>query len=195
MVGPATWAPPQETPEWLDEIDVPIVLVTSSSERQEDRVILEAALAGLANEEVFVVGTSPADDPSSFEVPPNARVERFLPHDAILDRASAAVCHGGMGITQRALSKGVPVCVVPFGRDQPEVARRVERAGAGVRLSPGKLSAGRLREAVALTRSRSAGAAQLAEAFSVAGGDVRAADLVVDLCESWRGSGQVISAG
>ena len=30
---------------------------------------------------------------------------------------------------------GVPVCAVPFGRDQLEVARRVEVAGAGVQLS------------------------------------------------------------
>lgn len=195
MVGPATWAPPQETPDWLDAIDTPIVLVTSSSERQEDRVILEAALAGLANEDVFVIGTSPADDPSSFEVPPNARVERFLPHDAILDRASAVVCHGGMGITQRALSMGVPVCVIPFGRDQLEVARRVERAGAGVRLNSKKLSPDRLRAAVGLTRSRSVGAAHLQEAFAAAGGEERAADLVVDLYDSWRGSGQTVSAG
>lgn len=195
MVGPATWAPPQEIPGWLDAIDVPMILVTSSSERQADRVILETALAGLAGEDVFVVGTSPADDPASFAVPANARVERFVPHDAILDRASAVVCHGGMGITQRALSRGVPVCVIPFGRDQLEVARRVEHSGAGVRLSPRKLSPDRLRSAVALARSRAGGAERLADAFSVAGGDERAADLVIGLCQSWQGSGRAVSAG
>lgn len=195
MVGPATWAPPQETPPWLDAIDAPMILVTASSERQADRVILETALAGLAGEDVFVVGTSPVEDPSSFDVPANARVERFLPHDVILDRASAVVCHGGMGITQRALSKGVPVCVIPFGRDQHEVARRVEHSGSGVRLNPGKLSPDRLRVTVDLARSRSDGAERLAAAFSAAGGDERAADLVVGLCESWQGSGRAVSAG
>ena len=29
-----------------------------------------------------------------------------------------------MGATQKALAHGVPVCAVPFGRDQFEVARR-----------------------------------------------------------------------
>ena len=53
---------------------------------------------------------------------------------AVLDRAVCVVCHAGMGITQKALAHGVPVVAVPFGRDQPEVARRVEVAGAGVRL-------------------------------------------------------------
>ena len=36
-----------------------------------------------------------------------------------------AVTHGGIGATQKALARGVPVCVVPFGHDQFEVARRV----------------------------------------------------------------------
>jgi UDP:flavonoid glycosyltransferase YjiC (YdhE family) len=49
----------------------------------------------------------------------------------VLDRAACAVTHGGMGATQKALAHGVPVCVVPFGRDQLEVARRVRTAGAG----------------------------------------------------------------
>ena len=53
-----------------------------------------------------------------------------------------------MGITQKALAHGVPVVAVPFGRDQPEVARRVEVAGAGVRLPAGKLTPERLRKAV-----------------------------------------------
>jgi UDP:flavonoid glycosyltransferase YjiC (YdhE family) len=66
------------------------------------------------------------------EIPANARVERFVPHGPILRRA--AVTHGGAGITQKALAAGVPVCAVPFGRDQFEVARPVQVADAGARL-------------------------------------------------------------
>lgn len=51
---------------------------------------------------------------------------RFVPHEAVLERAACVVCHGGMGITQKALAAEVPVVVVPFGRDQVETARRVE---------------------------------------------------------------------
>lgn len=36
------------------------------------------------------------------------------------------ISHGGTGTTQKALAAGVPVCAVPFMRDQFEVARRVE---------------------------------------------------------------------
>lgn len=181
MIGPAAWNPPAPPPAWLEEIDRPVVLVTLSTEKQDDGAILQAALDGLADTDVYVVGTSAAHDPSSFEVPPNARVERFVPHDPIVRRATAVVCHGGMGITQRALLYGVPPVVVPFGRDQHEVSRRVENAGAGVALKPKKLAPERLREAVSEARSLADGASRIAEAFRKAGGDARAADLVEGL--------------
>lgn len=181
MVGPATWSPTTDAPDWLDDIDGPIVLVTCSTERQEDAAILETALAALADEDVFVVGTGAAHDPARFTAGDNARIERFLPHDPVVQRAAAVVCHGGMGITQRALSHGVPVCVVPYGRDQLEVARRVEHAGAGVRLLPKRLNPERLREAVRRTRDCADGAAAVAAAFRAAGGPDRAASVVENM--------------
>lgn len=184
MVGPATWSPPASAPDWLDDVDRPIVLVTCSTERQDDRAILDVALAGLRDEDVFVVGTSAAQDPATFDAGPNARVEAFLPHEPIVDRAAVVVCHGGMGITQRALANGVPVCVVPFGRDQLEVARHVERADAGVRLPPRDLDAASLRAAVRQCRTLAPGAKRVAEGFASAGGSSRAADVVEELLGS-----------
>lgn len=195
LIGAASWNPPADPPEWLEGVDRPIVLVTCSTERQMDGPILQNALDGLADSDVFVVGTSAAQDPAEFDVPPNARVERFVPHDPIVERAVAVVCHGGMGITQRALLHGVPPVVIPFGRDQLEVARRVEHAGAGVRLSPKKLTPESLGEAVEQARGRAQGAARIAESFRQAGGNSRAADLVEGLLghESARSStGQVV---
>lgn len=189
MIGAASWNPPASSPGWLDEIDGPVVLVTCSTERQLDGPILQNALDGLADSDVFVVGTSAAQDPADFDVPANARVERFVPHDPIVERAVAVVCHGGMGITQRALLHGVPPVVIPFGRDQLEVARRVEHAGAGVRLSPKKLDPETLRKAVEKARGRADGAARIAESFRQAGGDSRAADLVESLIDGTRGRG------
>ena len=121
-------------PEWLHDLEQPLVLVTTSSEFQDDGALVRTALEALADEPVTVVATMPAGVPDDLVVPANARVERFVPHGPILERAAVAVTHGGMGGTQKALSRGVPVCVVPFGRDQLEVARRVEVSGSGTRL-------------------------------------------------------------
>ena len=98
-------------------------------------------MTALADEPVHVVATLPAGLPSDVTVGPNATVFEFVPHGPVLDRAVCAITHGGMGATQKALARGVPVCVVPFGRDQFEVARRVEVARCGTRLPAKKLTA------------------------------------------------------
>lgn len=176
MVGPGLWEPSAPALDGLAQSDRPVVLVTCSTEYQADGKIIQVALEGLADEDLFVVATSGAIDPGSFRVPSNARVERFVPHRPLLERAVAVVCHGGMGITQKALASGVPVCVVPFGRDQLEVARHVEVAKAGVRLLPNKLTARKLRDAVRSTREQKGGAEAIATAFGATGGASRGAD-------------------
>lgn len=183
MVGPGTWDPPSDPPAWLDEIDRPLVLVTCSTEFQDDGKLVATALSALADEDVHVVATTAGVDASGFDPPANARVERFLPHGPMLERAACVICHGGMGITQKALSAGVPVCVVPFGRDQLEVARRVDVARAGIRLPAHRLGEQRLREAVREAMARREGAERLAEAFAQGGGAGAAADAVERLLD------------
>jgi UDP:flavonoid glycosyltransferase YjiC (YdhE family) len=62
-----------------------------------------------------------------------------------------------------------------------EVARRIEVCGAGTSLTPGSLTAARLRDAVRATRDRRAGAVAVARAFTAAGGPAAAADVVETL--------------
>jgi UDP:flavonoid glycosyltransferase YjiC (YdhE family) len=112
----------------------------------------------------------------SGRVPANARVERFIPHASLLGQAHCAITHGGAGATQKALAFGVPVCVVPFGRDQLEVARRVEVADAGTRLPAQRLNAERLREQVRLAMAKREGARRVADGYAATGGAAAAAD-------------------
>jgi MGT family glycosyltransferase len=176
LVGPCDWDPPADPPAWLRELDRPVVLITTSSEFQDDHRLVQVALEALAGEPVAVVATLPAGDPTGFQVPANARLERFIPHGPVLDRAACAVTHGGMGATQKALAHGVPVCAVPFGRDQLEVARRVEAAGAGTRLPARRLRPDRLRAKVRQAIRLRDGASRIQEAFAAAGGPAAAAD-------------------
>ncbi len=178
MIGACAWEPPSEPPAWLSNIDRPIVLVTTSSEFQDDGALVATALEALKDEPVVVVATLPAGDPGAFDAPANAYVERFVPHGPVLDRAVCAITHGGMGATQKALSKGVPVCVVPFGRDQPEVARRVAVAGAGTVLKAKRLNPSALRKTVLGAMSMTDGPKRVQRGFAAAGGGVAAADAI-----------------
>jgi UDP:flavonoid glycosyltransferase YjiC (YdhE family) len=176
MVGPCDWDPPAEPLPLLNEIEAPIVLVTTSSEFQDDARLVRASLAALADEPIHTIATLPSAFEDGIAAPANASVMRFAPHGAILDRAVCAVTHGGMGATQKALARGVPVCAVPFGRDQLEVARRVEVAGAGTRLSARRLRSDRLRAKVREAIGRREGARRIADAFRATGGAPAAAD-------------------
>ncbi len=176
MIGPCAWDPPAEPPPWLAQTTQPIVLVNTSTEFQDDGRLVQVALQALAQEPVTVVATLPTGDPAGVQIPANAHVERFIPHTPILERAACAVTHGGMGSTQKALAHGVPVCAVPFGRDQLEVARRVQVAHAGTRLPAGRLRPDRLRAKIAEAMSCTEGAGRIAAAYAAAGGARTAAD-------------------
>ncbi len=176
LVGAVNWSPPQPEPAWLAELSDPLVLVTCSTERQRDKRLLHVALEALPASGVSVIGTTAAHDPEAFRAPPNSKLVRFVAHEAILQRAACVVCHGGMGITQKALAAGVPVVVVPFGRDQLETARRVEFAGAGVRISPRRLTPERLQAAVREAIGMRAGAQRVSRAYAAAGGATAAAN-------------------
>jgi MGT family glycosyltransferase len=176
MIGPCAWDPPSEPPPWLAQTTSPIVLINTSTEFQNDGRLVQVALQALAEEPVTVVASMPAGDLSSLQIPANARVERFIPHTPVLERAACAVTHGGMGSTQKALAHGVPVCAVPFGRDQLEVARRVEVAQAGTRLIAKRLRADRLRAKVAEAMTCTDGARRIAAAYAATGGAHTAAE-------------------
>ena len=185
FVGPALGGPTHAEPEWLKAVDRPIVLVSCSSEHQNDRSLVETALAALPSQGYFVVASTASHDPESFDVPEgSAVVRRFLPHDAILPHTTAVICHGGMGISQRAISHGVPLVVVPFGRDQLEVARRMQHAGVGITVNRRRLTAATLTDALHNTEKLTDRTRSIAEQIQVTQQQELAADAVQELLES-----------
>ncbi len=89
LVGPATWEPPADPPAWLEGETRPILLVTASTAYQRDEKLISMALEAFATEDVALVVTTAATNPRGFSAPPNARVEQFLPHGPIIERADA----------------------------------------------------------------------------------------------------------
>lgn len=178
LVGPGLWSPPDTSSEVTPHTDRPVLLVTCSTEYQADAALARDAVTAFKDDPRFsLVVTTGGVDPAEVPAPPGVVVTRFMPHRPLLERAAAVICHGGMGITQRALAAGVPVCAVPWGRDQLEVARRVDVSGAGARLPRGRLTPAKLRAAVEVALARRSGAEAMKRAFAQAGGDKRFADL------------------
>lgn len=182
LAGTQPWDPPAARPAYLDEPGDPWVLVTCSTEYQGDEELARVAVEALRHEPVRVLLTL-ADAYQEADLPAadNVRIERFVPHSHVLPHAAAVVCHGGMGIVTKAASAGVPTVVVPFGRDQPEVARRVVESGAGVLLKPKALTPERLREAVRTARSMTESAQRVAARLDPGGSPARFADAALTL--------------
>jgi UDP:flavonoid glycosyltransferase YjiC (YdhE family) len=67
-------------------------------------------------------------------LPAHVAVERWIPQEQALSRASMMVCHGGMGTVLGGLAAGVPMVIVPQFADHPDNAARVTALGAGLRV-------------------------------------------------------------
>ena len=131
-VGPlGVWEPATQPPAYLDQPGDPWVLVTISSQLQDDLPLLEAGLAALAGRAVRVVATLGADHSAEVAptVPANARLEQTVSHSAVLERGVLMVSHAGHGSVMKALWHGRPMVLVPWGRDQPGVAARAAALG------------------------------------------------------------------
>ena len=131
---------------WADPPGRPLVLVGLSSTVMRQEGLLQRAADALGQLDVQgLITTGPAVDPALIAAPPNVTVTRWVRHADVLPHCSAVITHGGHGTVLKALIAGVPLVVVPLGRDQPDNAARVVHAGAGIRLrrnaSVGALSA------------------------------------------------------
>jgi UDP:flavonoid glycosyltransferase YjiC (YdhE family) len=88
MVGPCEWEPEGELPAELVGVDDPLVLVTNSTEAQDDGRLIAVALEALAEETVHVLATVPAGE-APLSLPANATALGFAPTDRSSTAASA----------------------------------------------------------------------------------------------------------
>ena len=157
-VGPlGIWEPPMDPPPYLDEPGDPWVLVSISSQLQDDVPLAQAALRAMAHKPVRVLVTLGPDHSVNeiTEVPHNAHVEQTIPHSAVLERGRLLVNHAGHGSVIKALWRGRPMVLMPWGRDQPGVAARAKALGVAEVVQRGEDAEAALAEAIDRTLGNS----------------------------------------
>lgn len=150
-VGPlGIWEPPLEPPPYLDEPGDPWVLVSISTQRQDDIKVVEAALRALESRPVRVLVTlGPEHRPDELsDIAPNVHVEQVAPHSAVLKVARLMVSHAGHGSVMKALWHGRPMVLVPWARDQAGVAARAKALGVAEVVLPADLDTESLATAI-----------------------------------------------
>ncbi len=157
FVGPLSDAPSGQDdggdlPSWWGDVvssGRPVVHVTQGTANTDPRELLLPTLRALADLDVLVVATTGGPAVGALGVlPENARAAEFIPHAALLAHVSVMVTNGGYGGVLAALSHGIPLVVGGGTQDKPEVANRVQFAGAGINLHTGRPTEGDVRRAV-----------------------------------------------
>ncbi len=132
---------PPELESFLKSGEFPIVFTRGSQSRGE-RTFFETSIeiCRRLKRRGLLLARHSSSIPKS--LPETVRHFEYVPLSAVLPRACAIVHHGGVGTTALALAAGVPQLAVPLFDDQPDNAARVQRLGAGFRLTPRAYRAG-----------------------------------------------------
>lgn len=144
------WEPPGTVPAYLAEPGDPWVLVSLSSQAQDDLPLARAAVEALADKPLRAVVTvgrgHEAEEVGA--VPGHIHVEQLVPHAAVLRRADLLLSHAGHGLVMKGLWEARPMVLVPWGRDQPGVAARAEMLGVAAVVAREEVSAAMLSAAI-----------------------------------------------
>ncbi len=78
-------------------------------------------------------------EPPGNPLPPETHHAPHVRFEDLFLRCAAAVHHGGIGTTSKAIAAAIPQLIIPRAHDQPDNAARIVRLGLGQTLSFGKL--------------------------------------------------------
>lgn len=132
-----------DDPVWASSEDVelppgdsPMVLVALSSTYQGQQDTIQNVIDALASLPVrSMVTTGPGLDPEQLRAGDGVRIVRSAPHHVVMENADLVITHGGHGTVMKSLVAGIPMIVMPHGRDQPDNAVRASMCGAALVLS------------------------------------------------------------
>jgi zeaxanthin glucosyltransferase len=183
-VGPLR-EPQETTPFPWDRLDErPLVyasLGTLQNRRPELLRTIAAACVGTDVQLVISHGGGLSDQQAD-SLPGAPIVVPYAPQRAVIARAALTITHAGLNTVLDSLAAGVPLITIPITYEQPAIARRVERTGAGAAIPFGSLQQETLRDLAlrVLNSTEYHSAAQrMAACIASAGGVSRAADIVL----------------
>jgi UDP:flavonoid glycosyltransferase YjiC (YdhE family) len=136
-----------EPPVWWGDVEQAraagrsILLVTQGTIASADLgQLVIPTLRAFARADVLVIAITSGADPRPVAVtaPPNSRIARFIPYEAVLPQVDLLITNGGFGGVLRALTHGVPLLVAGDSEEKPEIAARIAHAGVGINLATGQ---------------------------------------------------------
>ena len=190
---PATYEPPQDLQDFLNNGEQPIYIgfgsMVSGDMKKTFAKVLRAVRASRVRA-VINLGWAAKE----MQIKSNNRVyfADYVPHDWLFPRVKAVVHHGGAGTTAAGLRYGKPTLVIPFGGDQPFWGNRIHAIGCGPKpISRDRISVQRLTKGlIDLTTHASyrVAAEEMGVRLRMETGTKNAADIVEKEIAAWKES-------
>lgn len=165
--GPLFWEQQMDPPKGLDFQGAPWILISLSTAPQQcDLDIVHAAIGGLAgrkivdipNSKMRVLITIPGHNASTLKAlshhysnhHPFQKIifTGYIPHSTVLANCRLSISHAGHGTVMKSIFHGVPMVLIPWGRDQPGVASRAQGLGVASVVHRHKCNASSLAKAI-----------------------------------------------
>lgn len=159
---------------------------TLQEERSDMFRVMAEACSSLHAQLVLSLGHP--DSQQSRELPGDPLVVNYAPQLELIKRGAVTITHSGMNTSQQSLCFGVPIVAIPLAHDQPAIAARIARTGAGIVIPPGALTVEKLRSALRTLLSKDNSyriqALRLQQAAKAAGGVAEAVRIVEQVAHS-----------
>ena len=173
------WMPPVDLVDFLGSGSRPVFVGFGSTPFPQPEVTTELvvrALARAGRRGILIAGGSGL---ATGRLSEGVLSVSSAPHSWLFPQVSAAVHHGGAGVTGAALRAGLPSVVVPVFADQPFGSDRVFKLGAGPRPIPSK----RLTEVALADAIRSTAGSEMRRRAAALGERIRSEDGVARAVE------------
>jgi len=120
---------------WATDDPRPMIVISLSSTYMHQESALErlaqAADPQDANVVLSLAGALPA---SAIQLPDGIVVRDWINFETVLPHAALFATHGGQASVSEGLVHGVPMLILPLGRDQSRVGKHLAEYGAGILL-------------------------------------------------------------
>ena len=156
LVGPSLWSRPRnyQPPDWLVDyperrpaVYITIGTVESVYERKFFPMVIDV-FRELPDVQGVMTVCYPGRDVNGMGIPPNLRVEQYVPNAEIIPKSDLVIHHGGFSTTMDCMVNGIPAIGIPMEGDQNENGRRIRESGAGYYLQYKGLTAKKLKDAI-----------------------------------------------
>ena len=172
----------------FDQLDErPLVYASMGTLQNRVPAVFRKVAEACATLDVQLVITVGGKKEGVDDLPGDPIVVEFAPQLELIRRATLVITHAGLNTTLDALSHGVPLVAIPVTNEQPGIGARIEHVGAGRVVPYRKLTAERLRDAVATVLGNGSfreSAKRLRDDIESAGGVKRAADIIAQAVQT-----------